>query len=263
MGATAFGQLQRAKKSPLIGLSLCGFDSAFVDIAAHFGFDVIWIEMEHANMTMSEAEILCRIISGNGKLSLIRLPNGDRDTVLRAAEAGPDMLMLPMVNEPGDLERFAANARYAPAGKRGFHKLSRSMKFGLGDTVAELRRQANEKLMLWGQVETLAALENLSGICQVDQIDGLFVGPGDLSSAYGVPGQVSDPRVVEAIATVIGASHSHGKCSGTALPPSEITRWREQDIGLLMVGNNIGFYISAAEALRAQLDAAFSTTDGP
>jgi 4-hydroxy-2-oxoheptanedioate aldolase len=254
MNVTRFQARLQDKAKPLFGLSLCSFDPAFVDIAANFGFDIIWVEMEHAAISMREAENLCRIINGNGMLSLIRLPNGDRDVVLKAAESGADMLMLPMVLDRADLETFARHARYSPAGERGFHKLSRSMNFGLGNTVDELRRQANENLLLWGQVETLSALENLRALCQVQEIDGLFVGPGDLSSAFGVPGNTSDPRVIDAVKTGIAMSHEHKKIAGTAGPPADVPRWITHGVDMLMVGNNFGFYTTAAEALRRQLD---------
>jgi 2-keto-3-deoxy-L-rhamnonate aldolase RhmA len=257
MSSTRFKARRATKATPLIGLSLCSNDPAFVDISANLGVDIIWIEMEHANITMAEAENLCRVISANEMLSLIRLPNGNRDIVLRAAESGADMLMLPMVNRALDLSEFVRNARYAPLGERGFHKLSRSMNFGFGDTVSELRRQANENLMLWGQVETLPALQSLTELCHVDGIDGLFAGPGDLSSAYGVPGDVTDQRVLDAVSTTIATGHKSGRCVGSAAAPADVAYWVRLGIDMLMVGNNLAFYISAGKTLSEQLGQAF------
>jgi 2-keto-3-deoxy-L-rhamnonate aldolase RhmA len=262
MGMKCLTDRLDAKVAPLFGLTLSTFDPVFVDVAAQVGIDVVWIEMEHAGMTMREAETLCRLINGGQMLSLIRLPNGERDTVLRAAESGSDMLMMPMVNRVEDLDQFVKHARYTPQGERGYYRSSRALNYGLGGTIAELRRQANESLMLWGQIETLTALENLEDLCQVVGIDGLFMGPGDLSSSYGVPGDTSDPRVVEAIATGIRASHTHGKCSGTVAAPEDVSQWVNHSIDLLFVGSNVGFYVSAAESLRQELEVARTRIQG-
>jgi 2-keto-3-deoxy-L-rhamnonate aldolase RhmA len=254
LGRARFSSRRQGRNSPLFGVSLCSFDPAFVDIASTHGFDIVWIEMEHANVAMREAEILCRIINSHGMLSLIRLPNGDRDVVLKAAETGADMLMLPMVNSAKDLQTFALHALYSPVGERGFHKFSRSMNFGLGNTVGELRKQANDNLLLWGQVETPAALRNLNELCQVEGIDGLFVGPGDLSAAFGVPGEMSDPRVVDAVLTSIATSQESGKLAGTAASTADAARWITQGVDMLMIGNNYGLYVTGMEALRKRVN---------
>jgi 4-hydroxy-2-oxoheptanedioate aldolase len=260
MGSQKFIERQKSKAGPLFGLTLNTFDPTFVDIASRFGIDVIWIEMEHSCMTMREAENLCRIVDGNGLLSLIRLPSCERDVALKAAETGVDMLMVPMISSPTELERFVAHARYAPDGQRGFYRYSRAMNYGLGDTVPELRRQANENLMLWGQIETLSALDRLDQLCQVEGIDGLFMGPGDLSSAYGVPGQVTHQRVLDAVRKGVSASRGHGKCAGTVSRPGDAAIWIEQSIDILFVGGNVEFYVKAAEGLRNQLQIAVAAS---
>jgi 4-hydroxy-2-oxoheptanedioate aldolase len=258
MGSQHLKLRQQAKQNGLVGLTLNTFDPIFVDVAARFGFDIVWIEMEHSCITMREAEQLCRMISGVGMLSLIRLPNGARDVALKAAETGVDMLMVPMINNPTELEQFVAHTRYAPDGQRGFYRYSRAMNYGLGDTVVELRRQANENLMLWGQIETLSALDRLPELCQVDGIDGLFMGPGDLSSAYGVPGQLSDQRVVDAVSTGVATSQLYQKCTGTVARVADAKRWIEQSVDVLFVGGNVEFYVKAAESLKSQLEGAMN-----
>jgi 4-hydroxy-2-oxoheptanedioate aldolase len=211
--------------------------------------------MEHSCMTMREAELLCRLINGNGMISLIRLPSGERDVALRAAETGVDMLMVPMINEPAELERFVSHTRYAPEGQRGFYRYSRALNYGLGKSMTELRRNANENLMLWGQVETIAALHRLHELCQVEGVDGLFMGPGDLSSAYGIPGQISDERVVESVSTGIATTREYGKCTGTVAPPADVKRWIDESADLLFVGGNVEWYVKSAEQVQTNLQA--------
>jgi 2-keto-3-deoxy-L-rhamnonate aldolase RhmA len=247
-----FYERRQAKKRPLITLTVTGFDPAFIEIVAQFGIDVIWIEMEHASVTFREAENLCRIVQGCGMLAMIRLPNFQREAVLKAAETGADMLMAPMMNDRADLELFVKNARYAPEGERGFYGSSRGLNYGLGAHVSKLREQANDRLLLWAQVETLAALERIEELSQVPGIDGIFIGPGDLSAAYGVPGEPTDARIAAAIQQGATTARRHNKVSASVIPAGDLAKWQDS-LDMISVGGNIGFYTSAAKMLHETL----------
>jgi 4-hydroxy-2-oxoheptanedioate aldolase len=247
-----FFQRRQEKNRPLITLSVTVFDPAFIEVVAQFGIDVIWIEMEHASVTMREAENLCRIVQGSGMLAMIRLPNFQRESVLKAAETGADMLMAPMMNERADLELFVKNARYAPEGERGFYGTSRSLNYGLGAHVSKLREQANDRLLLWAQVETLQALERIDELCQVPGIDGIFIGPGDLSAAYGVPGQPTEERVTAAIALGAKSARKYQKVSSSVVPATDVAKWQDS-LDMVALGGNISFFANSARMLHEQL----------
>ncbi len=254
MISSAFRERRRDKGGPLLTLTLNTFDPVFVEIAAQIGIDIVWIEMEHASISLREAENLCRMIQGSGLLSLIRLPNCQRDIVLKAAEIGSDMLMAPMIERRSDLEDLVKYSKYAPLGERGFYSSSRALNYGLGSTIAELRAAANDRLMLWGQIETLPALEQLEEFCQVPGIDGIFMGSGDLSSAYGVPGDILDTRVLEAVRYGTTTARQCGKICASVLPPAEIPRWKSSELDMLVIGGNVGFYVAAAKSLQEKLN---------
>src|SRR5690606_26675706 len=135
--SSTFKQRRRDKGGPLLTLTLNTFDPVFVEIAAQIGIDIVWIEMEHASVSLREAENLCRMIQGSGLLCLIRLPNCQRDIVLKAAEIGADMLMAPMIERREDLENLVKYSKYAPVGQRGFYSSSRALNYGFGSTMAE------------------------------------------------------------------------------------------------------------------------------
>jgi 2-keto-3-deoxy-L-rhamnonate aldolase RhmA len=82
--------------APLLGAALYRYDPEFVEIAAYAGFHVLWFEMEHAGISFAEVADLCRVASGTGILTMVRVPDSRRENVLRAAECGPDILDLPM-----------------------------------------------------------------------------------------------------------------------------------------------------------------------
>src|ERR1700688_3115350 len=96
---------------PLLGAAMYFYDPVSLEIAAHAGFKVIWIEMEHAPITFAEAADLCRMARGSGMLSMIGIPDSRRENVLKAAECGPDIIDVPMVDMPSQMDQMLEYAR--------------------------------------------------------------------------------------------------------------------------------------------------------
>lgn len=225
-------------RKPLLGASVYFYNPIFVEMAAHLGFDVIWIEMEHAFISFAEAADLCRIASGHKLLTMIRIADTRRESVLKAAECGPDIIDLPMVNSPEQIRELLNWAHFPPAGQRGFFSVSRSLKYGLVDNVSEEQQRLNRELSLLVQVETVEAVQRIEELCKIDGID-IFIGPADLSASLGVPGQISHPKVIEAVRHVIDTAKHFGKRVATAVPPKDSLSWIELGIDLLFCANDI------------------------
>jgi 2-keto-3-deoxy-L-rhamnonate aldolase RhmA len=128
---------------PILGAALYFYDPVFLEIAAHMGFKVIWIEMEHAAITFSEAADLCRMAAGTGMLTMIRVPDARRESVLKAAECGPDIIDVPMADSPEQVAELVRCARFAPEGARGFFSVSRALKYGIVDSVPDEQQRLN------------------------------------------------------------------------------------------------------------------------
>src|SRR5690348_17708174 len=114
--ATRLSRAVKEHGAPLLGIAAYFYDPIFVEIAAKLGFRVLWIEMEHAFISFSQAADLCRIASGCGMLTMIRISDNRRENVLKAAECGPDILDLPMAESPEDVSTFVQHARFRPEG---------------------------------------------------------------------------------------------------------------------------------------------------
>jgi 2-keto-3-deoxy-L-rhamnonate aldolase RhmA len=241
----------RDEGSPLIGTSVSSFDPVFVEIVAALGFRVLWIEMEHATITFHQAEELCRIASGFGMLTLIRIPEVRRETVLKAAECGPDVICLAMVNSAEIAEEFVRHARYAPEGSRGWCTGSRAMRYGLTG-AAEQRRRVNDQLCLTAQIETPEAVERAAEICRVPGVDAVFIGLGDLSASMGFVGQADHPAVLEAVDRVIGVAKSHGKLLAVPAKAADAGMWASKGVDVLICGSNIHFLRVGAQSIMRE-----------
>jgi 2-keto-3-deoxy-L-rhamnonate aldolase RhmA len=232
-------EIIREKGAPLLGIATHTGDPAFVEIAGMLGYDVLWIEMEHASITFAQAANVCRLADAMGMLTMIRIPDARRENVLKAAECRPAIIDLPMANTPEVLRELVDHAKYAPEGRRGFFMASRAVRYGMVDDIARHQQQVNSELCLVGQIETREAVEHAEELCAVDGIGGILIGPGDLSASMGVPGQMSDPEVQAAMDRIISAAKDRGKL--VLLPAGfvDIGKWKAKGIDVLFGGSDL------------------------
>lgn len=244
---------------PLLGAALYFYDPVFLEIAAHMGFDVIWIEMEHAAISFAEAADLCRMSSGTGMLTMIRIPDTRRESVLKAAECGPDILDIPMADSPEEVADLVRFARFAPEGNRGFFSVSRALKYGIVDSVPAEQQKLNSELSLLAQIESVEALQRVEEIASIPGVD-IFIGPNDLAASLGLPGQTSHPTLLAAFDRITRAARSHGKKIITACPPADFIHWTRLGVDLLFCTNDISCLKSGAQlALQAASQAIHQT----
>lgn len=223
---------------PLLGAAVYFYDPIFLEIAARLGYHAAWIEMEHAPISFGEAADLCRIAQGLGLLTMIRVPDCRRESILKAAECGPDIIDVPMANSPDVLEDLVRQAQFAPRGARGFFSVSRALHYGLVDNLAKAQQQINDDLCLMVQIETREAAERAEELCGVDGVD-IFIGPADLAASLGLPGEQGHPLVRQTAARIIAAARRHGKRVATAAGPTDFEFWIDQGVDILFCTNDI------------------------
>lgn len=226
------------KGKTLLGAAIYFYDPVFLEIAAHLGYQAIWIEMEHAPITFAEAADLCRMASGSGMLTMIRIPDSRRENILKAAECGPDIIDVSMVNVSSQMDEMLEYGRFAPAGGRGYFSVSRAVQYGVFNRVNETQQNLNRELCLMAQIETVEALNNLDELAAVQGID-LFVGPADLAASLGHPGETLHPMVCDAATRIVTAARANNKCIASACGPSDFKFWLDQKIDLLFCTNDI------------------------
>jgi len=248
--------LQKSGGSPLLGAGLYSYNPIFLEIAAGLGFHAVWFDMEHCPITFAQAQDLCRIASGLGMLSMIRIPNEKRENVLRAAECGPDLIDIPMAGSPEMLQEFIRNARFRPEGRRGCFPASRAVGYGLEENVAAQQR-VNRELALMAQIETAEAVERADELCAVPGID-ILIGPADLSASLGVPYETGHPKVVEAAKKIIAAVRKHGKRVAVASSAGDLRFWIAEGVDLLLCASDITCMKSGAQAALRQAQAALA-----
>ena len=250
--------IKEAAGRPLLGAALYSYDPIFLEIAAHMGFQVVWIEMEHAPISFSEAADLCRMAAGTGMLTMIRIPDARRESVLKAAECGPDMIDIPMVDTPEQVDELVRYAKFAPIGARGFFSVSRALRYGLVESVPAEQQKLNTELTLLAQIETKEALDRIEDIASVPDVD-IFIGPADLAASLGIPGQTSHPELLKAAEQIVRVSRKHGKKIITACGAADFHHWVRFGVDLLFCTNNIVCLKAGAQLALQAAEKAIAT----
>lgn len=200
-------------------------DPAVAEIMASAGFDWLTVDMEHSPITLTEAQDLIRAISSCGVCALVRLSANDPTLAKRVMDAGADGVIVPMVNSVEEARTAVASVKYPPQGTRSVG-IARAQGYGPGFESYVATSNAESLVLL--QIEHIDAVSNLDAILSVPGIDGLMVGPYDLSGSMGLTGQFSHPRVVEALDTVLTVARRHGVPAGLHVVSPETGKLLDQ-----------------------------------
>jgi len=187
---------------------------AVAEIFAACGFDWIGVDLEHGAMDLETLTELFRAMNGTSAVPVARLPMNDPIWIRRALDAGARGLIVPMVNTPEEAEQAVRWAKYPPRGERGFG-FSRANRYGRD--FADYAANANSEIAMILQIEHRRAMEHLEAILRVPDVDGVFIGPYDLSGSYGKPGELDCPEMKRALKHFLRCCKKHRKAAGIHL----------------------------------------------
>ena len=179
---------------------------------ARAGFDFIAIDMEHSTISVEQGQRIIAACQGEGVPCLPRPVSHSNDWFKPLLESGADGLLVQMVNTPEEIEAIIADLKYPPVGNRSYG-VSRAQAYGFD--FDEYIENWNDTSSFIIQVESIQAVENIDKLLAFDEVDGVMVGPYDISGSLGVPGQTTHPLVIEASRKVINACERFNKSCGT------------------------------------------------
>jgi 2-dehydro-3-deoxyglucarate aldolase/4-hydroxy-2-oxoheptanedioate aldolase len=218
------------------------------------GADAVWLDQEHAGLTIAQIEDACRAARLAGLESFVRLAATDYATVMRPLEAGAGGVMAAQVRSAREAEDVVRWALFHPAGLRGYNGTGVDGRYGTL-APAEYMRQANADTFIAIQIEHADAVEDVERIAALKGVDVLFVGPADLSQSMGLPGEWEHPRLWQALERVARAAHDHG-IHWAILPLSPAYAKRCVDLGcrMLSVGLDVWAFQRGLRSFRNDYD---------
>ena len=181
------------------------------EMMAKAGFDWLVIDMEHGTSGQTELVDLIQVIDLAGLPALVRVGDNNPYLIKRAMDAGASGIIVPMVKTVEDIRAARDALYYPPKGARGVG-LTRAHDFGMN--FDDYKETAAQNSILIAQIEHVDAIENLSDILNVEEVDGFIVGPYDLSGSIGKPGEFDNPDVVALLNKATEVIKSHKKPGG-------------------------------------------------
>lgn len=180
------------------------------------GLDYVVIDMEHSPIAIDEAARYVTAADAAGLTPFLRVNEATRSAVLRALDIGAMGIVVPCIETVEQLRELVGHAKFHPAGNRGYC-VTRDGRWGFApsyqDGMMGYMDIQNADTLFIPQCETSGCLENIEEIAAIDGVDGIMIGPYDLSIAMGIPGQFDSPRFEDAVARILKACKDAGKLS--------------------------------------------------
>ena len=170
-----------------------------IEIMGSAGFEWLTIDMEHAAISIETAMNLIGHIQGNGMQALVRVSKNEEVIIKRVLDAGADGVIVPMIRNKDEAIEAVNYVKYPPQGKRGVG-LNRAQKYGT--SFESYKKWVKNEVVIIAQIEHIDAVNNLEEIFSVPGIDGIIVGPYDLSASMGFPGEYDREDVKEALSRI-------------------------------------------------------------
>lgn len=189
-------KLQLKIKENTIGSWITIGHQVVIDVLANAGFDWLCIDLEHTAIDYNELQVLIGFIQSYNIAALVRVYKNEEVVIKRALDAGADGIIVPMICSGAEAKQAVEYAKYPPVGKRGVG-LNRAQRYGFG--FDDYKKWVDENLVIIAQIEHIDGVNNIQEIIDTEGIDGVFIGPYDLSASLGIAGKYNEPIVIEAL----------------------------------------------------------------
>ncbi|MEQ3708903.1 MAG: HpcH/HpaI aldolase/citrate lyase family protein [Tateyamaria sp.] len=205
-----------------IGCWLSLGDPLSTEIAGTAGFEWLLIDSEHTPYDITRIRLQLMALQASDSHAAVRVPTGETWILKQVLDAGAQTVLVPMVETAEQAAQLVHDVRYPPTGGRGVgYSGARCSRFG---AITDYGPTADDQICLLIQVENRAGIANLDEILAVDGIDGVFIGPADLSADMGHMGQLTHPEVQATIKDAFERIEAAGKAPGVLTTTPEFTQ---------------------------------------
>lgn len=223
------------------------------EIMAAQGYDSVTVDLQHGALDYSHALVMLQAIGASGVVPLARVPWLEPGIIMKVLDAGAYGVICPMINTAEEAARFVRFVRYPPAGERSFGPTRAAIAAGTGYAV-----EANATILALAMIETAEAMDNLDEIAATPGLDGIYVGPADLSASLSkgtlLPAvDREEPEIVAALQSILHSCKKHGLRVGIHCgSPDYAVRAVAWGFDLATVSSDVRIFSGAAAASVAR-----------
>lgn len=237
----------------MIGLFSKTIDPGVVESIGYSGMDFIILDQEHGNASNQTLENLIRASKLSGIKPIVRVPDHNPTQIGSVLDMGAYGVQVPNVKSLEQAKAIVYAAKFYPLGMRGVCRFVPAANYGTMDRDVFFAN-SNDTLLVM-QVEGTDVLQDIDEIIELEGLDVLFIGPYDLSQSLGVPGQIDNPKVIEAISLIVQKSISRNVMVGTFCDTIADAK-RMSSLGITYIAYSVDMNILslACKELKKQLE---------
>lgn len=225
----------------VVGAYIQSFDPVTAEMMGMAGFDFLLIDTEHSPIDVPQLNNILIALRGTESTVVVRAIWNDPVNIKRILDTGVEGIIVPWVNTPEQCRAAVAACKYPPAGIRGFGP-RRAFRVLAGGSLKEYAAEANDNVSVFAQIETLEAVANLDGILKTPGLDGIMIGPADLSGSIGRLPEIDHPDVDAVIQKVLDKCVEHGVPFGMFTHTVERARkWITRGCRIATAGGDLDF----------------------
>lgn len=234
-----------------IGCWISFAEESVAEVMGTAGFDWLVIDGEHAPNDIRSIRSQLMALEASPSHPIVRVPIGETWIIKQVLDAGAQTILVPIVESAKQARELVRACRYPPTGTRGVGaSAARASRFG---SVSEYIQTADQEMCLLVQVENRAGIAALDEILEVEGIDGVFIGPSDLSADMGFQGNSAAPEVQAVIADALERIAKSDKAPGIlALNEEAIQTYQDMGAQFIAVGIDVLILAQNARALSAR-----------
>ena len=199
------------ENKPVVNSWLSIPNSLTAEAFGKMGWDAITIDMQHGQTDYSSSIAMLQALSSSTSTPMVRVPWSDPGIIMRMLDLGVLGIIAPMINTKEDCEKFVSYCYYPPIGQRSFGPMRAQLIYG-----SDYFTNANENILSFAMIETQQAVDNLDEILSVPNLTGVYIGPADMSSSYGMKPKfdVKEDPVFSNIKLIAKKANAKGKIAG-------------------------------------------------
>ena len=237
--------------SPLVATFSLIASPVVVELVALAGFDAIVLDMEHGPLGPADLNRLVPAARAAGIAPLVRVRTNEASLIGAALDVGAAAVVVPQIGSAAEAASAVAAARFGPAGHRGVNPYVRAAGYAAGAAWFE---RANAETAVLVMVEGTEGMSELPAILATPGLDGIFIGPFDLSQSLGLPGQVEHPTVLARVEAIVREAAARNVVTAVFAPtPPLARRWLEAGVRLVALGYDTALALDGFRAARRAL----------
>jgi 2-keto-3-deoxy-L-rhamnonate aldolase RhmA len=222
------------KREMVYGSAIVSASPLWPKVVQSCGLDFVFLDGEHMPLGRTELAQMCQTYKAMGIAPIVRLFKPDPYEACKALDGGAIGIVAPYVEDVEEIKAVAAACKWRPLKGKRLERFVAGTEI-LQPELAGYLSKRNQEILFIANIESVPAMENLEAICKIEGLDGIFIGPHDLSCSLGLPEQYNHPIFEKAVEEIIRKAAKQQVPIGIHFSESPLRQLRWIPVGLSII----------------------------